>query len=184
MRIFPDDIAVHTHEPALTENEKIDGASFWAETTAAGNDDALKRGAWKALARRHGSPRAAWIAKTLAPTLPQTAAAAAPSSPDYVSAALSESRPPPVARRPFGVLVQLDKSRQRGRDRYICSAETNIFRNIDDRRELRSIAPLARNRKFESISLQQRDAMGRAARMAISSLTSIDGVPRCPSRTI
>jgi hypothetical protein len=42
----------------------------------------------------------------------------------------------------------------------------------------------ARNRKFESISLQQRDAMGLAARMAISSLTSIDGVPRCPSRTI
>jgi len=38
--------------------------------------------------------------------------------------------------------------------------------------------------KFESISLQQRDAMGRAARVAISSLTSIDGVPRCPSRTI
>jgi hypothetical protein len=30
----------------------------------------------------------------------------------------------------------------------------------------------------------QRDAMGRAARMAISSLTSIDGVPRCLSRTI
>ena len=28
------------------------------------------------------------------------------------------------------------------------------------------------------------DAMGRAARMAISSLTSIDGVPRCLSRTI
>ena len=26
--------------------------------------------------------------------------------------------------------------------------------------------------------------MGRGARMAISSLTSIDGVPRCPSRTI
>jgi len=36
----------------------------------------------------------------------------------------------------------------------------------------------------ESGSLQQRDAMGRAARMAISSLTSIDGVPRCLSRTI
>ena len=30
----------------------------------------------------------------------------------------------------------------------------------------------------------ERDAMGRAARMAISSLTSIDGVPRCLSRTI
>ena len=43
---------------------------------------------------------------------------------------------------------------------------------------------IARNWNFESSSLQQRDAMGRAARMAISSLTSIDGVPRCLSRTI
>ena len=87
VRIFPDDIAVHTHEPALTENEKIDGASFWAETTAAGNDDALKRGAWKALAQRHGSPRAAWIAKTLAPAVARTAAvAAARSSPDFIAA--------------------------------------------------------------------------------------------------
>ena len=43
---------------------------------------------------------------------------------------------------------------------------------------------LSRNWWFESTPLQRRDAMGRAARMAISSLTSIDGVPRCPSRTI
>src|SRR6516164_4805075 len=43
---------------------------------------------------------------------------------------------------------------------------------------------LSRNWWFESTPLQRRDAMGRAARMAISSLTSIYGVPRCPSRTI
>ena len=48
----------------------------------------------------------------------------------------------------------------------------------------KSRAFLPRYQKFESISLQRRDAMGRAARMAISSLTSIYGVPRCPSRTI
>src|SRR5262249_41520050 len=41
-----------------------------------------------------------------------------------------------------------------------------------------------RDRWFEFGSLLRGDAMGRAARMAISSLTSIDGVPRCPSRTI
>jgi hypothetical protein len=52
--------------------------------------------------------------------------------------------------------VQLDKSRQRGRDRIFVRQNTNSFRNIDDRRKLRSIAPLARNRKFESISLQRR----------------------------
>jgi hypothetical protein len=46
------------------------------------------------------------------------------------------------------------------------------------------IGPSARNPKFESIFLQQRDAMGRAARMAISSLTSIDGVPDCAKRAM
>ena len=61
-----------------------------------------------------------------------------------------------MARRPFAVLVQLDKSRQRGRDHIFVRQNTNSFRNIDDRRKPRSIAPLARNRKFESISLQQR----------------------------
>jgi hypothetical protein len=87
VRIFPDDVAVHTHEPALTENEKADGASFWAETAAAGNDEVLKRGAWKALAQRHGSQRGAWIARTLAPALPPTAAAAPPrSAPDFIAA--------------------------------------------------------------------------------------------------
>jgi TolB-like protein len=42
---------------------------------------------------------------------------------------------------------------------------------------------LARAINFKVVEAE-RDAMGRAARMAISSLTSIDGVPRCLSRTI
>jgi hypothetical protein len=37
---------------------------------------------------------------------------------------------------------------------------------------------------LKSPTAHRRDAMGRAARMAISSLTSIDGVSRCPNRTI
>src|SRR5215472_18383094 len=48
--------------------------------------------------------------------------------------------------------------------------------------ELKPIS--ARNRNFESSSLQRRDAMGRAARMAISSLTSIDGVPYAPAERL
>jgi hypothetical protein len=59
-----------------------------------------------------------------------------------------------------------------------------IIATGDGRRGRDTKLVVARNRWFESISLQRRDAMGRAARMAISSLTSIDGVPRCPSRTI
>ena len=37
--------------------------------------------------------------------------------------------------------MQLDKSRQRGRDRIFVRQNTNSFRNIDGRRKLRSIAP-------------------------------------------
>ena len=67
VRIFPDDIAVHTHEPGLTDDEKRDGLAFWTETTAAADDETLQRGAWRALALRYGSPRAAWIARVLTP---------------------------------------------------------------------------------------------------------------------
>ena len=74
VRIFPDDIAVHTHEPGLTDDEKRDGQAFWVETVAAGGDATLERGAWRALAQRHGSPRAAWIARSLQPA-PAAAAA-------------------------------------------------------------------------------------------------------------
>ena len=70
VRIFPDDIAVQTHEPGLTDDELRDGAAFWAETQAAAGDQALQRGAWRALVQRYGSPRAAWIARTLEPTAP------------------------------------------------------------------------------------------------------------------
>src|SRR5215469_14302853 len=64
------------------------------------------------------------------------------------------------------------------------STKPKQFQGDRKRPNLGTVAIFARNRKFESIPLQRRDAMGQAARMAISSLTSIDGVPRCPSRTI
>ena len=62
VRIFPDDIAVQTHEPSLTNSELESGQTFWQETLAAGGNEALKRGAWRVLALKHGSRRAAWIA--------------------------------------------------------------------------------------------------------------------------
>src|SRR6516225_2580730 len=77
------------------------------------------------------------------------------------------------------------RSRSRFPSRNGCPRRTaRTFVPSDERQSLVTEAYLARNREFESSSLQQRDAMGRAARMAISSLTSIDGVPRCLSRTI
>ncbi len=75
VRVYPDDIAVHTHEEELTEDEERDGRDFWIETHAAEADDELKRGAWRALVRLHGSHRAAWIAKVLEPTVTRPFAA-------------------------------------------------------------------------------------------------------------
>ncbi len=69
VRVYPDDISIHTHEEALTDDEERDGRDFWVETHAAEGDDELKRGAWRALVRLQGSRRAAWIAKQLEPTV-------------------------------------------------------------------------------------------------------------------
>ena len=67
VRIYPDDIAVDTHEEALTESELASGRTFWTETAAASGDDTLLRGAWRVLCQRHGSRRAAWIAQRTEP---------------------------------------------------------------------------------------------------------------------
>lgn len=67
VRIFPDDIHVHTHEEALTRNEIHDGQYYWKAWWAATNDHELEVGAWRALELSHGSQRAAWIARRLDP---------------------------------------------------------------------------------------------------------------------
>ena len=67
VRIFPDDIAVDTHEESLTALEEESGQRFWQETIDAADDDALERGAWRALCLKHGSRRAAWIARKTKP---------------------------------------------------------------------------------------------------------------------
>jgi hypothetical protein len=68
VRIYPDDIAVHTHEKALTRDEADAGLEYWTiRATAALIDDETEReriekGAWRALAHAFGGTRAAWIA--------------------------------------------------------------------------------------------------------------------------
>lgn len=67
VRIFPDDIAVDTHEEQLTSSELASAAIFWTETAAASGDGTLARGAWRGLCQRHGTRRAAWIAHQTEP---------------------------------------------------------------------------------------------------------------------
>ncbi|HET9767745.1 MAG TPA: hypothetical protein VFS60_12900 [Thermoanaerobaculia bacterium] len=71
VRVYPDDIAVHTHEAALTRDEAVAGIRYWtSRAVAATLEDAAERerlemGAWRALANSFGGTRAAWIAAEL-----------------------------------------------------------------------------------------------------------------------
>ena len=67
VRIFPDDIHVQNHEPALTPEEINDGQRFWLAWWAASDDRELEVGAWRAFITSQGSQRAAWIAHQLNP---------------------------------------------------------------------------------------------------------------------
>lgn len=68
VRIFPDDIAIDTHEEALTADEKAAGETYWQLIWDANNDYNNELAAWRGLVKGYGSQRAAWIAKQLKPT--------------------------------------------------------------------------------------------------------------------
>lgn len=68
VRIFPDDIAITTHEKTLTENEVTYGTQYWKDRWLAKNDESLQMGAWNVLANAFGSNRASWVAKQTKPT--------------------------------------------------------------------------------------------------------------------
>lgn len=61
VRVFPDEVAVTTHEKILTDREKDAGVSYWKALRGGVNDDARKD-AWRALADKFGANRAAWVA--------------------------------------------------------------------------------------------------------------------------
>ena len=71
VRIYPDQIHVDSHEPALSRDEQQWGQHFWEQIWRAGNDETAERAAWQQLADRFDAQRAAWIARVLAPTNPQ-----------------------------------------------------------------------------------------------------------------
>lgn len=62
VRIFPDQIHIDPHEPALTAAERDAGTAYWRARLAG---DAA---AWEGLCAAAGPARAAWIARALQPT--------------------------------------------------------------------------------------------------------------------
>lgn len=68
IRIFPDDIAIHTHEEALTPEEIEAAKVFWTHIWYAGGDESLEIGAWRGLISGLNPERAAWIANQMRPS--------------------------------------------------------------------------------------------------------------------
>jgi hypothetical protein len=67
VRVFPDEIAVNSHEKLLTEREQTQGMAYWKELRGAATDAARKT-AWQTLAKRFGANRGAWVALQTKPT--------------------------------------------------------------------------------------------------------------------
>ncbi|MDX2280170.1 MAG: hypothetical protein NW218_11310 [Saprospiraceae bacterium] len=74
VRIYPDDIHVHTHETLLTPKEITAGEDYWRALTAANRQNNVnlateaKQTAWKHLCEIAGPQRAIWIAKSTQPS--------------------------------------------------------------------------------------------------------------------
>lgn len=85
VRIYPDAIAIDSHEPELTGQEIADGQDYWDAVWRAGKPPATPptsdtvKAPWRGLAARYGGQRAAWIALQMTPSnLPAQPTAATP----------------------------------------------------------------------------------------------------------
>ena len=71
VRVYPDDIAVHTHEKELTRDEADTGVDYWSTRLVAAfvadadERERIEQGAWRSFANAYGGTRAAWIASEI-----------------------------------------------------------------------------------------------------------------------
>lgn len=72
LRVYPDEIAIHTHEKTLTDSEVAAGKLYWTELLVAEYTNTEKenrrKSAWSHLANQFKSQRAAWVAAQMKPT--------------------------------------------------------------------------------------------------------------------
>ena len=71
VRIYPDDVAVHTHEQILTDSEVVAGELYWTELVTAEHlrdeKENRRRASWRHLVDLFGGQRSAWIARQTKP---------------------------------------------------------------------------------------------------------------------
>jgi len=72
VRVYPDDIAVHTHEKQLTEREVDAGEAYWKiifgiVKNAVADKATQKTDAWKNFASLFGPSRSSWVARSTRP---------------------------------------------------------------------------------------------------------------------
>ncbi len=71
VRVYPDDVAVCTHEKELTRDEAEAGVEYWTGRAAAATiadpaeRERLEQGAWRSLANAYGGTRASWVASEI-----------------------------------------------------------------------------------------------------------------------
>ena len=67
VRIYPDDLHVDLHEPALTDSEVGAAEHYWAARAGANDDETVIDAAWTQLAERFEPARAEWIVRITQP---------------------------------------------------------------------------------------------------------------------
>ncbi len=147
VRIYPDDLAVDTHEEALTPTEREAGLAYWRATLAAATDE-QRRSPWRALCLGRGSRRAAWIARELTP-VPQ------PDSPGTVAA----SRATRALERLDRALEQMGLRRS-GKLAALADAAEVLLNHLDDAEEMPE-TPLAGLRERFALTAQAVEALMR-----------------------
>lgn len=72
VRIYPDEVAIHSHEKMLTDREVVAGELYWTELVTAehlrNERDNRCRSAWRHLVDLFGGQRAAWVARQTKPS--------------------------------------------------------------------------------------------------------------------
>ncbi len=93
IRVFPDQLHIDGHDPALTSDEKKGARWYWKQRWRAGLDDTeAATTAWQGLTSKFRPGRAAYLVKAMTPT--NTPSGGAPSFPDVPARESSWSRAP------------------------------------------------------------------------------------------